>query len=100
MISEALRLIRVFHDLKQFELAEKLDISKSHISEIENGNKTPSLEVIQRYSEEFGIPVSSIMFFAENIEGVNRGEKTRAYVATKVLNFLRLIEKKSESNAA
>ena len=75
MLSEALRLIRVFHDLKQVEAAEKLGISKSHLSEIERGMKTPSLEVIERYSKQFGIPMSSIMFFSENIEKAGRGEK-------------------------
>ena len=49
MINEALRLIRVFHDLKQFELAERLKVSKSHISEIESGTKAPSLELIEKY---------------------------------------------------
>ena len=60
MINEALRLLRVFHDLKQFEMAEKLGISKSHISEIEKGSKSPSLDLIERYASEFSIPVSSI----------------------------------------
>lgn len=35
MLSEALRLIRVFHDMKQTELAQRLGISKSYLSEIE-----------------------------------------------------------------
>jgi transcriptional regulator with XRE-family HTH domain len=100
MLSEALRLIRVFHDLKQVELAEKLGISKSHLSEIESGAKTPSLEIIERYSKEFGLPVSSIMFFVENIEAVGKGEKAKAYIASKVINFLQLIEQKSSSHAA
>jgi len=100
VLSEALRLIRVFHDLKQVELAEKLGVSKSHISEIESGNKTPSLELIERYSKMFGLPMSSIMFFAENIEGAGKGKKARAFVASKVIDFLRLIEKKSSSHAA
>ncbi len=75
MINEALRLIRVFHDMKQYELAERLKVSKSHISEIENGNKTPSLELIEKYSVEFRIPVSAIMFFAEEIPNAKRGRR-------------------------
>ena len=39
MLSDALRLIRVFHDLKQQDLADRLEISKSYLSEIENGQK-------------------------------------------------------------
>lgn len=100
MLSEALRLIRVFHDLKQVEAAEKLGISRSHLSEIESGTKTPSLEIIERYSNAFGIPMSSIMFFSENIEKAGKGEKAKAFIASKVINFLRLIEQKSSSHAA
>lgn len=100
MLSEALRLIRVFHDLKQVELADRLCISKSHLSEIESGTKTPSLDVIDRYSKEFGLPMSSILFFSENIEGAGKGEKTKALIASKVIDFLKFIEKKSSSHAA
>lgn len=100
MLSEALRLIRVFHDLKQVEAAEKLGISKSHLSEIENGVKTPSLEIIERYSKAFGIPISSIMFFSENIEKAGKGQKAKTFIASKIINFLQLIEEKSSSNAA
>jgi transcriptional regulator with XRE-family HTH domain len=100
MLSEALRLIRVFHDLKQVEAAEKLGISKSHLSEIESGTKTPSLDVVERYSKTFGIPMSSIMFFSENLEKAGKGEKAKTFIASKVINFLQLIEQKSSSNAA
>ncbi|MGM5011879.1 helix-turn-helix transcriptional regulator [Rhizobium redzepovicii] len=92
--------MRVFHDLKQVELAEKLGISRSHLSEIESGSKIPSLDIIERYSKTFGIPVSSIMFFSENIENAGKGERAKAFVASKVISFLRLIEQKSSSNAA
>lgn len=42
MIGEALRLIRVYHDLKQSDLADRLGISQSHLSEIERSKKAPS----------------------------------------------------------
>lgn len=95
MLSEALRLIRVFHDLKQTELANRLSISKSHISEIEAGKKTPSIELIDKYSVEFGIPKSSILFFAENIGGDERARKDgelKSAIAEKILAFLKMVE--------
>ena len=46
MLSEALRLIRVFHDVKQNELAERFGVSKSYLSEIESGKKLPSIDFI------------------------------------------------------
>lgn len=95
MINEALRLIRVFHDLKQIELAERLGVSRSHVSEIESGNKAPSLELINKYATEFSIPVSAIMFFAEQIPTAQRGEKARTKIAGKVLDLLGFIERKA-----
>lgn len=94
-LHEALRLIRVFHDLKQFELADRLNVSKSHISEIESGYKTPSLGLIERYSIQFRIPVSAIMFFAEEIPNAKRGEKVRAKIASTALDLLGFIERKA-----
>ena len=96
MLAEALRLIRVFHDVKQTELAARLDISKSHLSEIESGKKQPSLTLIDRYAAEFGIPRSSILFFAEGLESpsksANAVKRGRGVIARKVINFLRLVE--------
>ncbi len=100
MIGEALRLIRVFHDLKQFELAERLKVSKSHISEIEGGIKSPSLDLIEKYSVEFRIPVSAIMFFAEELPTAKRGEKVRTKIASTVIDLLGFIERKADANSA
>ena len=99
MIGEALRLIRVYHDLKQNELAIRLDISQSHLSEIERGKKPPSNELIERYSKEFNLPVSSIWFFDEHLaDGVKPStlDRARGIIADKILDFLRLIERKRE----
>ena len=100
MLSEAFRLIRVFHDMKQLELASELGLSKSYISELESGKKIPSMDVIQKYSRRFGIPASSIMFFAENLEDPTKATKTRSAIAGKILQFLQFIEAKTENAEA
>jgi transcriptional regulator with XRE-family HTH domain len=100
MIGEALRLIRVFHDLKQFELAEKLGISKSHVSEIESGLKSPSFDLMEKYSLVFKIPISAIVFFAEELPNAKTGEKIRTKMAGKVLDFLQFIENKANAEHA
>ena len=103
MLSEALRLLRIFHDLKQNELAERLELSKSYISELEKGNRTPSLEVVDKYSREFNIPVSSILFFSENISQATNGswsaQNAKRAIANKVIGFLQFIENRTESGA-
>lgn len=100
MLSEALRLIRVFHDLKQVELADKLGISKSHLSEIERGKKAATIELIEKYAKLFSISSSSILFFSENIDSdfasSDRARKAKGVIAGKILNFLALIESKTE----
>lgn len=102
MLSEALRLLRVYHDLKQKDLANKLGLSNSHISEIESGNKTPSIEVIEKYAEFFKIPVSSIMFFSEQISGTSSKsaveKKAKNAIASKIIGFLQAIEARTESS--
>lgn len=96
MLGEALRLIRVYHDLKQKQVAERLDISTSYLSEIEKGHKVPSLDLIQRYSQVFGLPVSSIMFFAERVEGGDSYNRARSFIAGKMVGMMQFLEARSE----
>lgn len=95
MLGEALRLIRVYHDLKQKEVAEHLGISASYLSEIEKGRKTAPLDLIQSYSKHFDIPVSSIMFFAESVEDGRTFDQARSFVAGKMIGLMGFLETRS-----
>ena len=97
MQHEALRLVRVFHDLNQTALAERLGISKSYLSEIEAGKKQPTLELLQRYASTFNMPLSSLLFFAENVNSSTRSDKVRTVIAGKALKMLQWIADKSEA---
>ena len=87
-LGRALKQIRVFHSFKQKELAEKIGLSASYISEIEKGLKEPSLLVINKYASIFKIPKSSILFFSENIDQPNN---FKASISNKVLSMLEFI---------
>jgi transcriptional regulator with XRE-family HTH domain len=100
MISEALRLIRVYHDLTQSEVAERLKISKSYLSEIESGTKVPTLALIDSYAEEFDLPASAILFFAENMDDPSAAGQARQFVSRKILTLLRFLEARSEPKHA
>ncbi len=101
MINKALKLIRQFHDLKQVELASKLEISKSYLSEIESGKKPVSFEMLEKYSKEFDIPTSSLVFFSESLsskKGIS--EKFRAVFSGKVLDMMEwLIDRDDQKKA-
>lgn len=97
MLGEALRLIRVFHDLKQNELAERLEISQSFLSEVESGKKSPTNELVGKYSDEFDLPISSIWFFDEKLKSgssVPALDKAQGVIADKILDFLRVVERR------
>ncbi len=97
MVNEALRLLRVFHDLSQTDLAQRLDLSNSYLSEIENGKKQPTLDLLQRYANYFEIPVSSLLFFSEQLEKKNRTDNLRMGLARKVVTLLNWVIEKDDS---
>ncbi|WP_277960739.1 helix-turn-helix domain-containing protein [Pseudomonas sp. RIT-To-2] len=97
MLNQALRLIRTYHDLSQTELCKELGISNSYLSEIESGKKQPTIELLTKYSDHFEIPLSSILFFSENMDTPKPTSKLRTSIAKKVINILEWVENKNEA---
>lgn len=95
MVYRALRLLRTYHQLKQTELADRLGISNSYLSEIEKGVKAPSMALLDAYAKHFKMPVSSILLFSESI-GEPRKPSTRVRVAAadKILRLLEWIDER------
>lgn len=89
MLNQALKIIRTSENLSLSEASKRLNLSKSHISELENGLKNPSLETIQKYSEAFDIPASSILFFSEQMDQKEGkiSKKLRNYLSDKIIKF-------------
>ena len=88
--------------MKQNELADKVGISKSHVSEIESGNRTPSLDVIEKYAAVFRVPVSSILFFSEQLGNAKSekgiGSRTKQAIASKIITLLQVIEDRTQTD--
>ena len=79
MIHTALKLTREFHRMKQVELAEKLHISNSYLSEIESGRKMITVALLEKYSQIFDIPASTFLLFKEVVvEPINKAQANRA----------------------
>ena len=88
LINEALRLVRLYWGLSQIELAEKLSLSQSMISDIERGAKDVSVDVLDRYSENLGIRMSQLLFFAEELNGQPTQKRGKLIIAKRVLELL------------
>ena len=54
---------RKARDLSQMQLADKIDISRTHMSRIENNDCAVSLDVIFRIAKALDIPVSKLFEF-------------------------------------
>lgn len=88
MLHRALKLMRTFHQLSQTDLAKRLEISNSYLSEIESGIKTPGIDLLSQYSQVFKLPVSSILLFSEQLDAGTSGGKLRVKAADKILRLL------------
>jgi transcriptional regulator with XRE-family HTH domain len=87
-INEALRLLRLYCRYSQAEMAAKLGVAQSLVSDIENANKSVSMDLLAAYSEAMDIKMSQLLFFAEEIEGQPIARRGQLIIAEKVLQLL------------
>lgn len=68
MLGETLRRLRGIYGYSAKEMSERLGISGSYLSEIEKGKKSPTLDLLNRYSKILDIRTSSLMRFSEEFD--------------------------------
>ena len=95
-MGEALRLLRIFNGYKSAELAKKLELSQSYVSELENGKKQPTMEVLDKYAKVFEMKKSTLMLFAESLEGEEIKNDKKQRIARAGMKLLTLLEKVGE----
>lgn len=94
MIGDTLRYLRVFNDYTAVQLSDELGLSQSYISEIENGKKVPTLQVIEKYAEIFDIKPSTIFLFSEVLDKEDKSDMNRKQrVAYAGMKYLKLLER-------
>ena len=95
-MGEALRLLRIFNGYKSAELAKKLELSQSYVSELENGKKQPTMEVLDKYAKVFEMKKSTLMLFAESLEGEEIKNDKKQRSARAGMKLLKILEKVGE----
>lgn len=88
MINEALRLLRLYCRYSQAEMADRLSVAQSMVSEVERGRKNVTMDLLEAYSRAVDIRMSQLLFFAEEIEGEPIARRGQLIVAEKVLQLL------------
>ena len=92
-MNEILRLLRIYIGMNGAEFADKLGISKSYLSEIEKGKKSPSLGLIRKYAEIYDTKPSTIMFLCDNAPSI----KLIDYMKSKIIGVMVSIAKENEA---
>lgn len=90
MIGPTLKKLRHIYGYTAADLSEKLGVSKSHLSEIENG-KEPSLELLRRYSDVMGIKLSSLMLLSERYEeaeAMGKGDELTRKLMSRLIDMM------------
>ena len=95
-MGEALRLLRIFNGYKSAELAKKLELSQSYVSELENGKKQPTMEVLDKYAKVIEMKKSTLMLFAESLEGEEIKNDKKQRIARAGMKLLKILEKVGE----
>lgn len=96
VIGEVLKRLRTIYGYKAIDVSEKLGISASYLSEIENGKKQPSLEHLKKYAELFGIKLSSLILLSESYEEAEKEGKGSALIRSMMINLINGMSKTAE----
>ena len=89
MIGDVLKRTRIIYGYKASEMSSELGISASYLSEIENNKKQPSLELLQKYADIYGIRLSSLILLSENMDEAEKSCKGTAFVRNMMAHLIR-----------
>lgn len=100
MINDALRLLRLYLGLSQAQMAEKIELSQSMISEIESGSKSVSIDVIEKYSTRLNVRMSQLLFFAEELYADPVKMKGKLIIGGRILKLLDALSPREVADAS
>jgi len=95
MLGQALKLIRKHHDISIAKLSTDIDISRPHLSNIENEHLNVTFKMVERYAKRFNVKPSRIIQFSEFLESESyNGELTARIRQNLYKTFAEEIEEK------
>ena len=85
-LGESIRRLRLINNISQKQLVAATGIAKSYISMIENGERTPGLQIIERIAAMLGVTVAELYFLASG----NANKTGTPYTASQVARLNRM----------
>ncbi len=89
-IGQNIKIMRIRKGVTQSELAKKLGISQTHMSNLEHGRVSVNLKVLLRLSHYFSCGVDALL----NTE-VKPQEAEDKYIAEELLDILKVLKKQT-----
>lgn len=80
-VGNTIKQIRKQKKLTQQELADELKISRSYLSDIENGNKNPSIKTIQTLADKLNVTVSYLTSGHKMFKDLTDEEKKQQFLS-------------------
>lgn len=77
-LGERIRELRTAHDKSQVQLAQRLGVSKQSVSNWENGNAMPSVDMLVKIADFFSVTTDYLLGLEDrpflNIEGLSSSQ--------------------------
>lgn len=91
---QKMRALRKLHKLSREEFAEKMEISRTYVQNVEKGKANPTLEMVEQIGERLGVPPVSLL-----MEEYNEGQYQMAYRLLEVLESFEELEQEKRKEA-
>ncbi|QFR62608.1 helix-turn-helix domain-containing protein [Schleiferilactobacillus harbinensis] len=88
MFGDTFRQLRTIYGYSAKELSQKLNISPSYLSEIENGRKRPSLTLLETFAKAFNLQLSTLVLLTEEQEQLANEGKSKLMIRQLILKTL------------
>lgn len=87
-IGQGIKELRKRSNIRQIELAKSIGITQSYLSGIENGNKKPSIDLLEVIAKEFQTPLPILFWFSIEEKDVAERKRYAFSVLKPIINEL------------
>ena len=89
-VGKAIKVCRTQRGWNQSTLAQRANISISHVSKVESGKRDPTMSVLQSVSDALDVPLMMLMFIASSDDELKQIDiKTREKIAHESVKMLK-----------